>query len=83
MPIYHFEVIHNGSGTGPHEGIDLPDMDAAWKEATIAFGQMVRDLDGSLQPGSDWSIEIQDENRRPLRYISLAAGVSVMGSKHE
>ncbi|MDO9356999.1 MAG: hypothetical protein Q7T55_25100 [Solirubrobacteraceae bacterium] len=77
MPIYHFEIIRNGHGLAPSEGIDLPDIDAAWEEATTAFGQLIRDLDGSLKMGTDWSIEIQDDNRKPLRYISLASGVSL------
>jgi hypothetical protein len=34
-----------------HEGEELPDKHAAWKEATVIAGQTLQDLDGKLQPG--------------------------------
>ena len=53
MPIYHFEVIRDGQGVASSDGIELPDIQAAWDEATSAFGQLIRDLDGSLKMGTD------------------------------
>ena len=58
MPKYHFiiaqdDVIHR-------DGFELPDMNAAWHEATKTCGEMIRDLDGSLKPDSRWALTIQD-----------------------
>ena len=74
MPHYYFEVTRDGNSVAPSEGIDLPDIEAAWEEATVAFGQLVRDLDGTIKIGTDWAIEIQDDQRRPLRFISVSTG---------
>lgn len=73
MPLYHFAVVRNGRAVAPADGLELADMKAAWDEATTAFGQMVRDIDGSLELDAIWSIEVQDENRKKLRVISLTA----------
>jgi hypothetical protein len=34
-------------------------------------GEIVRDLDGGLKVGTEWSIQIQDEQRKPLRTIKV------------
>ncbi|WP_442895034.1 DUF6894 family protein [Bradyrhizobium sp. AZCC 1578] len=36
------------------ESEELPDRQAAWREATVTAGQIIRDLDGRLCPGKDW-----------------------------
>ncbi|MGY4314955.1 DUF6894 family protein [Bradyrhizobium sp. JR3.5] len=41
--------------------MDLPDSDAAWKEATITAGKFLQDLDGTLKPGQEWRMEVTDE----------------------
>jgi hypothetical protein len=69
MPKYHFiiaqdDVIHR-------DGFELPDMNAAWHEATKTCGEMIRDLDGSLKPDSRWALTIQDKTGKPLRTIEV------------
>jgi hypothetical protein len=70
MPLYYFVIRngHNAVASSP-SAIDLPDLDVAWEEATMATGEIVKDLDGSLDVGTEWSIQIQDEARTPLRTI--------------
>ena len=61
MPIDHFLVKRISTEFTDHEGIVFDNMDDAWEEATIAAGEMVKDLDGQLLPGTSCSIEVQDE----------------------
>lgn len=51
--------------------MDLADLKHAWKEATKATGEIVRDIDDSLEVGTEWPIEIQDEQRKPPRPIKV------------
>ena len=44
MPRYFFNVYHERANPDPI-GEELPDMQAAWKEATTITGQMIQDLD--------------------------------------
>jgi hypothetical protein len=59
MPRYFFDVIQNGhAGLADEDGIELPDDDAAWAEATGSCGQMIRDLDGALPTNSEWRMDV-------------------------
>ena len=72
MPRYFFNVYHERAE--PDEvGEELPDRRAAWKEATITAGQMLQSLDGKLQPGCDWRMEVMDEFANPLYVIHVSA----------
>jgi hypothetical protein len=72
MPRYFFHVYHKRSE--PDEvGEELPDRHAAWKEATITAGQLLQSLDGKLQPGCDWTMEVTDEFANPLYVINVSA----------
>jgi hypothetical protein len=72
MPRYFFNVYHERSE--PDEvGEVLPDRQAAWKEATITAGQILQSLDGKLQPGCDWRMEVTDESSNALYVISVSA----------
>ena len=55
------------------EGEELPDMQAAWREATVTAGQIIQDLDGKLRPGKDWRLEVTDEFANPLYVIHVSA----------
>jgi hypothetical protein len=39
-------------------GEELPDDEAAWEEATIIAAEQFRDIDGRLQPGQQWTLEV-------------------------
>ena len=85
MPIFYFEITDDGRTSSP-TALNLPNKKAAWKEATVTAGQMLRDLDGDLQPGTEWRIEVAAvrENRfefalhyeriRIRRFVSGRAG---------
>ena len=49
MPRYFFNVYHDRAELD-EEGEELPDMQAAWREATMTAGQIIQDLDGRRAP---------------------------------
>jgi hypothetical protein len=72
MPRYFFN-IQNGSSGPDMEGEELPNKEAAWREATLMAGELFKDLDGKLRPDHEWSLEVTDERRNPLYYIRVSA----------
>jgi len=70
MPRYFFHV-HNVAPTRDEEGEELPDDDAAWREATSYIGALLKDLDGKFRPGEEWNIEVADEAGKPVYFISI------------
>jgi hypothetical protein len=71
MPVYYFVIKHGSDIT--QSRLRLPDIQSAWEEATTATGEILRGLDGSLEVGTEWSIQIQDEAGKPLRTIKLVS----------
>ncbi|MDI4238053.1 MULTISPECIES: tRNA 5-methylaminomethyl-2-thiouridine synthase [unclassified Bradyrhizobium] len=66
MHIYQFHI----AGLRPfhdREGMELPDAETAWAEAL----RLVRDIEGSLQPGESWSLDVVEDGTTIFR-ISLA-----------
>ena len=61
MPQFYFTVVDGRNTQTKNEGLDLPDKHAAWSEATTACGELLRELDGRLHPGDEWSMEVKDE----------------------
>jgi hypothetical protein len=72
MPRYFFNVYHDRPVLD-HEGEELPDRHAAWKEATVTAGRMMQEIDGKLQPGREWRLEVTDEFANPLYVIHVNA----------
>jgi hypothetical protein len=72
MPRYFFNVYHD-SAEMDEEGEELPDAQAAWREATVTAGQIIQDLDGKLRPGQQWRLEVTDELADPLYVIHISA----------
>ena len=72
MPRYFFHVYHERADLD-YEGEELPDKHAAWQEATVIAGQSLRDLDGNLQPGREWRMEVTDEFANPLYVLHINA----------
>lgn len=72
MPRYFFNVRHERSNVDT-EGEELRDKHAAWHEATIIAGELLRDIDGKLKPGKDLQLEVTDEFRNRLYMICIIA----------
>lgn len=72
MPRYYFNTYHDLTQLD-EEGEELPDPHAAWKEATVAAGQILQSIDGKLQPGHDWKMEVVDEFKNVLFILQISA----------
>ena len=72
MPRYFFHVTHREPRVDDTVGVVLADRKAAWIEATTACGEMIRDIDGQLAVGTDWLMEVSDEEG-PVFRIRFAA----------
>jgi len=72
MPRYFFNGYYDRAELD-EEGEELPDMQAARREATMTAGQIIQDLDGRLRPGNDWRLEVTDEFANPLYVIHVSA----------
>lgn len=70
MPRYFFNVYYQWPELD-EEGEELPNGQAAWREATMTAGQIIQDLDGKLQPGVEWRMEVTDEFTNRLYVIKL------------
>ena len=72
MPRYFFHTYHDRPHVD-HEGEELPDKHAAWREATVMAGQTLQGLDGNLQPGREWRMEVTDEVASRLFVLHIHA----------
>jgi hypothetical protein len=72
MPLYFFHVHHDTQQWDP-VGAELPDKQAAWREATMTAGQILQDLNGELRPGQDWCMEVTDEFANTLFQLRISA----------
>jgi hypothetical protein len=72
MPRYYFHLLGKHGSPDDH-GEELPDNEAAWKEATKVAGELFKDIDGKFRPGEEWALEVTDENRTPLYTIHIDA----------
>jgi hypothetical protein len=70
MPKYLFNV-HNVSPHDDHEGEEMPDDEAAWREATSYAAALLNDIDGKFRPGQEWRLEVTGEARRLVHTICI------------
>ena len=74
MPRYFFNVYHERSQLDA-EGTELLDDKAAWREATVTAGAILRELNGNLGL-AEWRLEVLNEAREPV-YVIWCAGQKV------
>ena len=65
---FHFN-IHDGSSTPDEDGTELPDIDAARRQAAQLMGQMLCDDPDMFWNGEEWHLDVTDE--RGLVLFSL------------
>jgi hypothetical protein len=73
MPRYYFNVLNTSPTIIDDVGEELPDKEAAWRQATITAGEIFKDVDGRLRPGQEWALEVIDEAQKPLYLIHIEA----------
>jgi hypothetical protein len=85
MPRYYFHIRHD-TYLPDEEGEDLPDKHAAWREATVMAAQMLQGIDGKLQPGHDWQMEVtvrpwtEEDDTRLLQMVAQKRHRSIIAA---
>lgn len=65
MPLYFFN-FHYKDGQSDLDGVELAGDAEAWRQATLACGEMLQDLDGDFEPGPEWRLEVTDADAAPV-----------------
>jgi len=60
MPLYRVNTRY-GTEASENGAISLETTRQAWQEATRAAGEILRELDGSLEPHREWRMDVSDE----------------------
>jgi hypothetical protein len=81
VPRFHFKTVHGAESHDDPEGMELKDLRAAWKEATRATGEILKLIDGSLEPEREWRMDVTDEAGRALFSLRLIPETYVEGHK--
>ncbi len=53
--------------------VDLPDVDAAWREAAVATGEWFKEISSEFQPGQHWELAVTDAQNKPMYLFRVAA----------
>jgi hypothetical protein len=69
VPRFHFKTVHGAESHDDPEGMELKDLRAAWKEATRATGEILKLIDGSLEPEREWRMDV---TTKPDRRFSVS-----------
>jgi hypothetical protein len=70
-PRYFFD-FHNCLLGCDEIGEELPNDEAAWREATIFTGQLFKEIDGKLGPGDSWKFKCNRPRSDPLFLIDIS-----------
>ena len=74
MPRYFFHVNRNGEANFT-EGLTFLNHEAACEEATKACGEMICSIDGHLQPGAGWQMDVTDEAGKLIYRLRLISDI--------
>ena len=73
MPIFFFDVDDGDEHTRDKLGVELADLAAARREATLLAGELLRDRPDDLWDSQAWKMTVEDEHGRHLFAIDIAA----------
>ncbi|MBB4261438.1 hypothetical protein GGD64_005488 [Bradyrhizobium sp. CIR3A] len=51
----------------------MADDEAAWQDATVFAAEVLKDIDGRFRPGQEWSLEVTDEDGKPIFFINIGS----------
>jgi uncharacterized protein DUF6894 len=70
---YYFHILMNGSQTAQSDGLEFPDKAAAWREASLSCGDLIRDIDCPIDAGCHWRMEVADQSGHTLFRFTFTA----------
>jgi hypothetical protein len=77
MSRYYLRIDHGKYSGASDSAFDVKDDTAAWQEMVKVCGDLMGGVCRSLERGSDWYVELSDENKKPLFRIRLVAECQV------
>ena len=72
MPRYFFHV-QDGYSIPDAEGTELLDVYTAQAQAIVLSGELLRDMGGEFWNGTEWRMEVADEQGRVLFILRFSA----------
>jgi hypothetical protein len=75
MPRYFFHMSRNDEAYFDAEGLTFLHNQAACEEATKACGEMIGSIEGHLQPGTGWQIDVTDEAGKLIYRLRLISEI--------
>ncbi|HEY9218291.1 MAG TPA: hypothetical protein VIO94_09590 [Phenylobacterium sp.] len=79
---HYFFHIDDGEFLPDREGVELPDLAVARREALKMSGAMLRELDSQFWTGGPWRMHVHDADNSPLftlEFSALDPGAAVLG----
>lgn len=73
MPTYFFHIRHGKYASAAADGIELPDLEAARREAAMICSDMARDIVDDLDDRPEWQMEVADRSGKIVFRLSLVA----------
>jgi hypothetical protein len=73
MPTYFFHIRQGKFASAPAEGIELPDLDAARREAAMICSDIARDIVGGLDESPEWQMEVAERSGKIVFRLSVVA----------
>jgi hypothetical protein len=73
MPTYFFHIRHGKYATASAEGIALPNVEAARREAAMICSDMARDIIGELDNRPEWQMDVADQSGKIVFRLSFVA----------
>ena len=70
---YVFRVMRNGTCMGRSDGLEFADKAAAWHEAALSCGEIISEMDGKIEPGCHWQMEVSDDSGKPIYRFTFTA----------
>jgi hypothetical protein len=49
------------------------DRAAAWREASLSCGEIIREMDGKIEPGCNWQMEVADQTGQAIYRFTFTA----------
>jgi hypothetical protein len=74
MPRFSFSLRRAG-GEAEVEDLDLPDVESARREALLACGDLLREMDELPQTRTAWEMQVSTESGKPIAVIRFSAEV--------
>jgi hypothetical protein len=70
MPKYYFDL--EGLAPASDEvGVELPNNEAAWRDAKQFAAELLKDVGGRSRPGDGWRLTVSDANRKQLYVVHI------------